>query len=163
MDKSFDDLFNEFFKPKSNFDLFNTWMNEAKNMFNMFQNPINNSFNDSLEDEMEKALGQPDEILYYTEKDIYFEKRIWHTKQGDIIKTVMSDDPTVFGEGVKFEKVPRGKEALKEAVKKAAKEKPLDLQLQEALEKEDYEKAAEIRDLMNPPKKKRGRPKKLEK
>jgi protein-arginine kinase activator protein McsA len=39
----------------------------------------------------------------------------------------------------------------------------LELQLEEALEREDYERAAEIRDLLNPPKRRRkGRPKNLD-
>jgi protein-arginine kinase activator protein McsA len=40
-------------------------------------------------------------------------------------------------------------------------EKTLEIQLQEALEVEDFEKAAQLRDLINPPKRK-GRPRKTE-
>jgi hypothetical protein len=157
MDKSFDDLFNEFFKPKSSFDMFSSWMNEANQMFKMFQNPSNNSFNERLEDEMEKALGKPDEVIYYTEKGYYFQKSIWHTKEGDIIKTLMSDDPKFFGDDIKYESF------VKPKIKPEVPTESLEVQLQKALDREDYEKAAEIRDLMNPPKKKRGRPKKSEK
>jgi hypothetical protein len=153
MDKSFDELFNEFFNPRSNFDAFEKMREEAKNFFDSVFKASGMSTNDEdLQKEVEKALGEPDEIKHYVQGGLYFEKRIWHTKEGMITETIMSDDPNYFGGTAIFEKP---------APKKP--EKPLELQLQEALEKEDYEKAAEIRDLMSPPKKKRGRPKKVEK
>lgn len=149
MDKSFDELFNEFFNPRSSFDAFEKMREDAKKFFDsVFKASGISTNDDKFQKEVEKALGEPDEIKHYTEGGLYFQKRIWHTKEGAIIETLMSDDPSYFGDTAIFEK------------KVTKPEKPLDLQLQEALEKEDYEKAAEIRDLMNPPKKKRGRPKK---
>lgn len=152
MDKSFDELFNEFFNPRSSFDAFEKMREDAKKFFDSVFKASGISTNDEkLQKEVENALGEPDEIKHYTENGLYFQKRIWYTKEGAIIETLMSDDPNYFGDMAIFEK------------KVTKPEKPLDLQLQEALEKEDYEKAAEIRDLMKPPKKKRGRPKKVEK
>jgi hypothetical protein len=154
MDKNFDDLFNEFFKRNSPFGDFKTWMNDAESIFKMFGHALNDSFDESLEQEFEKNLGKPDEVRYFTQNGMYFEKSIWHTKNGDMVKTVMSDDPSVFGDNIEFED---------ENVSTKKKEKPLELQLEEALEREDYERAAEIRDLLNPPKRRRkGRPKNLD-
>jgi hypothetical protein len=154
MDKSFDELFNEFFNPRSSFDAFEKMREDAKKFFESVFKASSMSTNDeNLQKEVEKALGEPDEIKYYAENGFYFEERIWHTKEGSITETIMSDDPNLFPDISVFEKKTKPKK----------EEKPLELQLKEALEKEDYEKAAEIRDLMNPPKKKRGRPKKVEK
>jgi hypothetical protein len=154
MDKNFDDLFNEFFKRNSPFGDFKTWMNDAESIFKMFGHALNDSFDESLEQELEKNLGKPDEVRYFTQNGMYFEKSIWHTQNGDMVKTVMSDDPSVFGDNIEFED---------ENISTKKKEKPLELQLEEALEREDYERAAEIRDLLNPPKRRRGRPKNLDK
>jgi hypothetical protein len=154
MNKNFDDLFNEFFKRNSPFGDFKTWMNDAESIFKMFGHALNDSFDESLEQELEKNLGKPDEVRYFTQNGMYFEKSIWHTQNGDMVKTVMSDDPKVFGDNIEFED---------ENVPSKKKEKPLELQLEEALEREDYERAAEIRDLLNPPKRRRkGRPKNLD-
>jgi hypothetical protein len=154
MNKNFDDLFNEFFKRNSPFGDFKTWMNDAESIFKMFGHALNDSFDESLEQEFEKNLGKPDEVRYFTQNGMYFEKSIWHTQNGDMVKTVMSDDPKVFGDNIEFED---------ENVPSKKKEKPLELQLEEALEREDYERAAEIRDLLNPPKRRRkGRPKNLD-
>jgi excinuclease UvrABC helicase subunit UvrB len=154
MDKSFDELFNEFFNPRSSFDAFEKMREDAKKFFESVFKASSMSTNDeNLQKEVEKALGEPDEIKHYIENGFYFEERIWHTKEGSITETIMSDDPNLFPDISVFEKKTKPKK----------EEKPLELQLKEALEKEDYEKAAEIRDLMNPPKKKRGRPKKVEK
>ena len=78
--------------------------------------------------------------------------------QGDLVKLIASDDP----EMEKKVKENMNRTKAKRPTKVKA-EKPLDVQLEEALKNEDYEKAAQIRDLINPPKKKRGRPKKSEK
>ena len=155
MNKTFDDLFNKFFKHNSPFGGFKTWMNDAESIFKMFGHALNDNFDDSLEEEIQKNLGTPDEVKHFTQNGMYFEKSIWHTETGDIFKTVMSDDPSIFGDNIKFD----GEEVLSKK-----KEKSLETQLKEALESENYERAAEIRDLLNPPKRtRRGRPKKLDK
>lgn len=152
MNKNFDDLFNEFFKRNSPFGDFKTWMNDADSIFKMFGHALNDKFDDSIEEEIQKNLGVPDEVKHFTENGMYFEKSIWHTETGDIVKMIMSDEPSVFGDNIEFD----GEEVLSKK-----KEKSLETQLKEALESENYERAAEIRDLLNPPKKRRkGRPKK---
>ena len=153
MDKSFDDLFNEFFgkKNKSSEDRFSKMRDEAKKIIEMLGNfrGINNSIDEDIERMMDQNLGEPDEVINFQDGDLFFEKRIWHTPTGDFVKVIVTDKPL-------------SKE--KPVVKKSKKvvEKPLQQQLDEAIANEDYEKAAQIRDLMNPPKK-RGRPKKSEK
>jgi hypothetical protein len=148
MDKSFDDLFNEFFgkKNKSSEDRFSKMRDEAKKIIEMLVNfrGINNSIDEDIERMMDQNLGEPDEVINFQDGDLFFEKRIWHTPTGDFVKVIVTDKP-LSNEKAK-------------PTKKVA-EKPLQQQLDEAIATEDYEKAAKIRDLMNPPKKK-GRPKK---
>jgi excinuclease UvrABC helicase subunit UvrB len=98
------------------------------------------SVGDELDKKMELTLGKPDRIETYSDGIFFFENRVWHTPNGDIVKLIVSDNPN----------------NLKEP------EKSLQEQLDEAIANEEYEKAAQIRDLMNPPKK-IGRPKKSEK
>jgi hypothetical protein len=154
MDKSFDELFNEFFNPRSNFDAFERMRQNVKDYFDSMFNSSNiTNFSNEEGEQMVEKLGKPDKIRYFTDKGVYIEEKIWHTDKGDFISRLASDNPNFFGENISFENIAKPKKP----------EKPLELQLEEALEKEDYEKAAEIRDLMSPPKKKRGRPKKVEK
>jgi hypothetical protein len=160
MDKSFDDLFNEFFKNNSMEDRFARMREEAKRMIDLLTNfkdlgDIN--VNEDVEKVMDGELGEPDEIEYFQDGDMYFERRVWHMPHGDLVKLIASDDPEME------KKVKENMNQTKaKRPTKVKPEKPLDVQLEEALAKEDYEKAAQIRDLMNPPKK-RGRPKKSEK
>lgn len=149
MDKSFDDLFNEFFGKKN--DNFSKMREEARKIIEMLGNihETNGSIDENIERMMDQNLGEPDEVINFQDGELFFEKRIWHTPTGDFVKVIVTDKPL-------------SKE--KPVVKKSKKvvEKPLQQQLDEAIDNEDYEKAAQIRDLMNPPKK-RGRPKKSEK
>jgi hypothetical protein len=151
MDKSFDDLFNEFFgkKNKGMDDQFSKMREEARKIIEMLGNihESNGSIDENIEYMMDQNLGNPDEIINFQDGDLFFEKRIWHTPTGDLVKVIVTDKPF-------------SNEKAK-STKKVA-EKPLQQQLDEAIAKEDYEKAAKIRDLINPPKK-RGRPKKSEK
>jgi hypothetical protein len=78
---------------------------------------------DKLDDELDDKLGEPDNIEYSTDGEMYIEKRMWFKPSGVIIKTLISDEP--------LEKKP---------------ELPLEQQLQNALELEDYELAADLRD-----------------
>lgn len=161
MDKSFDDLFNDFFGKKSDKDRFDRLKEEAKRMIDLltnFKDLGDLNINENLEMGMDMELGEPDEIEYFQDGDLYFERRVWHMPQGDLVKLIASDDP----EMEKKVKENMNRTKAKRPTKVKA-EKPLDVQLEEALKNEDYEKAAQIRDLINPPKKKRGRPKKNEK
>lgn len=152
MNNNFDDLFNEFFRRKKNiidpFNEMNRMQDEVRKMMDMLMNfqSIPN-IDENLEKQMDFSLGEPHKIETYSDGVVFYEKRIWHTPNGDIVKLVVSDRP--------FNNAPKEKPAVKE--------KSLQEQLDEALANEDYLKAAEIRDKMNPPKKKIGRPRKSEK
>ncbi len=71
--------------------------------------------------EIDNELGEPHEINLFQADGLYFKRSIWHTSDGDLVKLEVSDLP--------FEE----KKSLEEL-------------LSEALEEENYEKAAEIRD-----------------
>jgi hypothetical protein len=140
MDKSFDDLFNEFLgKPKMGEE-------EVRKIIEMLGDiqETNSSIDENVERMMDQNLGVPDEIINFQDGELFFEKRIWHNDAGDFIKVIVTDRPFSNEKAKSTNKVV---------------EKPLQQQLDEAIAKEDYEKAAKIRDLINPPKK-RGRPKK---
>jgi len=153
MDKSFDDLFNEFFGKKNNKfeDRFSKMREEARKIIEMLGNihETNGSIDENIERMMDQNLGKPDEVVHFQDGEIFFEKRIWHTPTGDLVKIIVTDRPF-------------SKEKPQHKPAKKVDDKSLQQQLDEAIANEDYEKAAKIRDLMNPPKK-RGRPKKSEK
>jgi excinuclease UvrABC helicase subunit UvrB len=151
MEKSFDDLYNEFFRRKQNSlnkgdkELRSEELrNEVKRIMDFidsFKNVI--PLNESEIENMEEGLGDPHIIEYFTEGYYYIERKIWYLDDGRVIfREISSDKP--FFTNVEEPKAP---------------EKPLEEQLKEALANEEYERAAKIRDLINPPKK-RGRPKK---
>jgi len=82
---------------------------------------------ENIHDDIESSLGEPD-ILENFEKDgIFYTKMIWKTAAGLVIKTIMDDTPF--------------------------NEKTLEEKLQDALNEEDYELAAKIRDLIEKDKK----------
>jgi hypothetical protein len=125
--ENFDDLFNEFLGKNEENDEFLT--NEAKKIIDMIDgfkniNPdgiYTGSELDKLDDELDNKLGEPDKIEYSTDGEMYFEKRMWYKPLGVIVKTLISDEPL-------------------------EPELPLEKQLQKAIEVEDYELAAELRD-----------------
>jgi excinuclease UvrABC helicase subunit UvrB len=130
MSNTFDDLFNEFFK-RNNIrpeDKINDAMKQhAQRMIDMLSHFSELTDDDNLEKQIDEQFGKPDKIECFNEGDLFIERRIWHTSQGDIIKTIVSDDPTM----------------LRQAPMTIER---LDEKLKEALEHEEYEKAAAIRD-----------------
>ena len=149
MDKSFDDLFNEFFN-KRKADSNDRMKEEARKIIESLTNFVQSDKTENIERMFDQNLGEPDEIENYQEGDLFFERRVWHTETGDIIKLLVSDNPDNF-----ITKT-QNKKPTQKVVKKT-----LEIQLDEALAVEDFERAAELRDLINPPKKK-GRPRKTE-
>ena len=118
----FDDLFNDFLNDKSN----NNKDDNTNMMGDLFKNISNmkNFDKEGLMKELDKNLGEPDEIKSYEENGVFFQKQIWHTKHGQIIKTIISDVP----------------------FKKKKTRVPLENQLEIAVEEENYELAAKLRD-----------------
>jgi hypothetical protein len=127
---SFDDLFNKFFGEKKKEDDFIN--KEAKKIIDMIDsfkhiNPDGNYTGDELnklDEELDTQLGEPDDIEYSSDGEMYFEKRMWYKPLGVIIKTLVSDEPLGPPEA----------------------ELPLEEQLENAVQVENYELAAELRD-----------------
>lgn len=144
MDKTFDDLFNDFFGNKESSD-FSKYQEEAKKLLDNITKSLGDMnlrpFNKEFGDTFDASLGKPDEIIDTNENGLFKRKSIWHTNTGDIVKLEISSKPF----DISVESTPI---------------LSLEEELKIALENEDYEKAASIRDKMNPPIKKRGRPKK---
>jgi hypothetical protein len=133
--ENFDDLFNKFLgKDDENRDNNEFLNNEAKKIIDMIDNFKNINPTgaytgeelDKLDDELDNKLGEPDDIEYSTDGEMYFEKRMWYKPLGVIIKTLVSDEP--LG-----------------PIKKEP-EMSLHEQLEKAVAIEDYELAAELRD-----------------
>ena len=126
--ENFDDLFNKFFgkKKKEEEEFMDKEAKKIIDMINSFKN-INGDGNytgeelEKLDDELEIKLGEPDEIEYSTDGEMYFEKRMWYNPLGVIIKTLVSDEPL-------------------------EPELPLEQQLENAVNVENYELAAILRD-----------------
>jgi uncharacterized protein (DUF1697 family) len=116
MEKSFDDLFNEFFK--------NDDSNETNKKMEMLIKALTTPFDIESRKNIEETLGVPDEIESFKDNGLFIKKEIWHTEKGDVIKMIVSDIP--------FES--------------ETKKLSLEEQLEEALDKEDYETAAKLRD-----------------
>jgi hypothetical protein len=131
--ETFDDLFNKFFgKKKEEEDFINKEAKKIIDMIDSFKhiNPDGNYTGDELnklDEELDIKLGEPDEIEYSSDGEMYFEKRMWYKPLGVIIKTLVSDEPL-------------GPPTPPEP------ELPLNEQLEIAVNEENYELAAELRD-----------------
>ena len=124
----------------SKFDeLFNDFMNDGSNnkdesgdiMANLFKKLSNlNSFDkNGIMGELNESLGEPDEFKNFEKNGVFYQKQIWNTKHGQVIKTVISDVP--FKE-------------TKPTTKKTRI--PLEIQLETAVKEENYELAVKLRD-----------------
>lgn len=130
--ENFDDLFNKFFgKKKEEDDFLNKEAKKIIDMIDSFKHikPDGNYTGDELnklDEELDTQLGEPDDIEYSSDGEMYFEKRMWYKPLGIIIKTLISDEP--------FEAI------------NLKPELPLNEQLEIAVNNENYELAAELRD-----------------
>jgi excinuclease UvrABC helicase subunit UvrB len=140
MNNSFDDLFNDFLggdlnnnkKQKKNTKKTDSGIESViKALTNFSESSSDLELSNSIDDN----LGEPSEIRYYEEDGFYFVEQIWETEFGVIKKTLVSDTP-LHGEETKIEPT-------------------LEEQLEEAVENEDYEKAAKLRDSIKKEKKKK--------
>ncbi len=138
--KTFDELFEEFFNKKNS--------DESKKKNKKEEKPKNEGFSDELSklikvlsnarqitDDDEKfkidtEYGEPTRVEYYHEDELYFKKSIWEVEDGEIVKLEVSDMPFELED-------PKSLEEL----------------LEEAIQAEEYEKAAELRDEINKNKK----------
>lgn len=131
MSKNFDDLFNEFFDQNNNFK-----ENDSLGKFRDIKDKITDMVNqlkhfgenlNSDDDEISKELGKPDSVHYFSDEHLFFEKSVWKTPTGDIIRIIGSDKPFKNSDN-------------KENTKN------LEKQLEEAINNEEYELAAQLRD-----------------
>lgn len=129
----FDDLFNDFMGDGSN-----KKRSESDDMMtNLFKKlgslgkMGDGDFIEQLKSlkAFDSTLGEPTKVISYEEDGVYYQKKIWETKHGQIIKTMISDVP--FSE-------------KKDKAKKTRV--PLELQLETAVSEENYELAAKLRD-----------------
>lgn len=122
MSKTFDELYNEFLNNKNK-------LVKVKKPKNKQQDVVSNMLTDAENlEKYIKNLGKPDKIEFYHEDGVFFEKRIWHTEHGDIVKIIFSDEPP-------FNMFPNSKS--------------LEEKLSEAIADENYERAAALRDEIN--------------
>lgn len=136
---TFDELFDEFFneknengkdkkkqKPNSKKDDFGDELSSLMNTLANFR-----QITDADEqNEIENDFGDPNKIEYFEEEGLFFKRSVWEVEDGEVVKLEVSDQPFDDEE-------PKSLEEL----------------LQDALDSENYELAAEIRDEMNKNKK----------
>jgi hypothetical protein len=131
MDKTFNELFEEFSnsnkKRKNKLD--DTAKENAKKLIEMLNFKDVDKLDEQTEKEIDASLGNPDKIEHFTKEGLYFEKRIWYRPNGDIVKILATNEPPV----ILADKVPVTQPNLKD-------------QLTSALEIEDFETAARLRD-----------------
>lgn len=131
MTDKFDDLFNDFLgknnkkkilKKDENQEFDAEKEEQIKGLINML---------DNIEhvDSIDEQLGEPNKIESFEEDGFHFEKRTWYAFGGELVKVVMVDIPYTT---ITQEK-PVNSQTLEEL-------------LVEAVENEDYEIAANIRD-----------------
>lgn len=149
MGNSFDELFNEFLGGELNKKNDNkpSKLNNISDSIEKVINAITNNIGGDLDlsndlelsNDIDKNLGEPSEVRYYEEDGLYFIESTWETEIGVIRKTLVSDMP------------------LDGSVKEVEEEIGLSLeeQLEEAIQNEEYEKAAKLRDSIKKEKKKK--------
>jgi len=163
MDENFDYLYNEFFRRKKSGgndlhkrleDMINAYMktnsdepkSETPNpekrpelhdfLRSLFGGPNMPSDMDNIikqnlgliDGNIEDSLGEPHKVDSYFDGVRFHEQHTWHTPFGDVIKHIISEE--------EFDS-----------------EIPLEVQLEDAIATENYERAAEIRDLIDSQKK----------
>ena len=138
--ETFDELFDSFFnsgkkkirKGRGN-KLKNDDVNErVKNIIDSLSN-FQEITDKNVEEELDIEMGEPNQVQYFEDGGMYFKRSIWEIKdKGELIKLEVSDLP------------------FEESIPK----KSLEELLVDAIEEENYEKAAEIRDEIKKMKKK---------
>ena len=123
----FDELFNDFMGEDSNKKR-DDGADIMGNLFNKLSS-LNNFDKNGLMNDLDHSLGEPDRFENFEKNGFYFQKQIWDTKHGQVIKTVISDVPF---KGTKSE------------TKKTRI--PLEIQLETAVKEENYELAVKLRD-----------------
>jgi protein-arginine kinase activator protein McsA len=127
----FDELFNDFMNDGVNNNNKDDSADIMANIFNKLSN-LNGFDKNGMMEELNESLGEPDDFKNYEENGMFFQKQIWNTKHGQVIKTIISDVPFA-----------------KEKTKAKKTRIPLEVQLLSAVKEENYELAAKLRDRIN--------------
>lgn len=122
--KTFDELFDDFFNEnhEENNKIIPDKIIDLLHNFNIMDN-----ISSDMESTIDASIGEPDKIEFYQKGKLFYEKRSWTTKHGTITKIIISDKP------------PEKTEELSEILSDAEL-------LEIAIETEDYETAATLRD-----------------
>ena len=137
---TFDELFDDFFnkknennkdnkkrKPKTKNEEFGDELSSLMNTLSNFR-----QITDADEKhEIENDFGDPHKIEFFEEEGLFFKRSVWVVEDGEVVKLEVSDQPFQVEELKTLEEL-----------------------LQDALDTENYELAAEIWDEMNKYKKK---------
>ena len=133
MFENFDDLFNDFMDGK-NEDPHLKRMRDLQARLNDFDDKEGDIVNPH-----EDELGEPDEVIEFSEGEYIFEKKIWNLEHGTMIKVDMISSPLDASiSGIKISK---------------PEKRNLSQELELAVREERYEDAVAIRDKINKPKK----------
>lgn len=149
MSKTFDELFNDFFSGDDDSEPNGTFNAEKINDILSSLGALED-IDEAVEKNIDESLGKPDKVEFYEENDLYYEKRIWHTSKGDFVKLIIRNTPPPITDVNPYIK-PSSSVIVK------SKSRPIKVTLQEQLDEavlaENYEMAAELRDLINKEKK----------
>lgn len=135
--ESFNDLFENFFnRGKGKKDAKNNTNNDINNIPEIRKiidglSNVNDitDMSDIMKNYTEKELGEPDIIEQFVENGLNFERKIWNLEHGSLISVELIPGDTLKP--------------------KTKLNKSLEEQLKDAIDKELYEEAAKLRDLIN--------------
>lgn len=137
MDKNFDDLFNDFFKRNDKLEQ-SDYTSKIRDDFRKILETMMRLTPEKLDEKfIDQNIGEPDKVEKFSDGVFTYEKRTWHTPNGDIVRILATELEN-------SDVIEEPKLSLQE-------------QLDKALETENFEEAARLRDLINPPNKKRRR------
>lgn len=98
--------------------------NELKNVISKIQEMTDESFTkEEIDDIFEQELGEPAEIIEYSEGNIDYTKKVWDNPEGRFVRILAS-----VKDGIQYEDL------------------SLDEKLKLAIQNEEYEKAAELKE-----------------
>ncbi len=139
MNNLFDDLFDQFFG-----DFLKKYnSNGLREYFKMIAEGKIKPLNEDAYEYFNIDENNPDEVIYEEKYGIYIKTQIWRTQFGDITYQTFSDRP--------FEDSDSASDKTQESKESITDKKKLESMLTKALNEENYEEAARIRDLITPP------------
>ena len=128
----FDDLFNEYFGDKKKSEVINK-------MIDLMSKLNSGGGFDGISPD-EKNLGEPTSVREFERDGVMFVESIWETEFGSIIRISTKEEIDFSSDFFKKNNIPFGKKV------NSKKEIPLEVQLKMAVDEENYEEAAKLRD-----------------